>query len=115
MNRELAFRIASSSFVVVAFVIGALEVFGGTASASPATFVIGILTIGFGIVAVTQGVPHRRWVAIALLLAAAALIAIGGLLFGAFGDPGTSLIYAGLYVVFAGVWGSVDLSITGES
>jgi hypothetical protein len=115
MNKELTFRIISSALVVVAFAIGALELFGGVASGSPATFVIGVLTLGFGVVAVTQAVPYRAEVAIGLLLLAAALIAIGGLLFDAFGDPGISLIYFGLYVIFAGVWGWVDLSIRGDS
>jgi len=93
---------------IAAMVVGVLELYGGVASASPATFTVGALTLLFGAVAVTDRVPYRFGWCIGLILAAAALIAIGGLLFGAFGGPGPALTYTAAYLLVGGFWGWLD-------
>jgi uncharacterized membrane protein HdeD (DUF308 family) len=96
--------VLSRLIAIAAIVIGVLELYGAQASGSPATFVIGVLTVLFGVLAVIDRFPYRVWVCLGLLFAAAALIAIGGLLFGAFGNPGLALVYTGAYVAFGGLW-----------
>ena len=106
----------SKLIAIGAFLVGGLEIYGGAVSGSNAMYVIGGLTLLFGAFAFREDVPNRlrdqipdrTWLCIGFLFAAAAFIIIGGLLFGAFGDPGSALMYAGVYVIVAGLWFGLD-------
>ena len=93
---------------IAALVVAVLELYGGVASASPATITVGVLTLLFGAVAVADRVPYRGWWGLGLIGAAAGLVAIGGLLFGAFGGPGPALLYTGVYLFVGGIWFALD-------